>query len=91
MTRKKTYRIKSVHSMHTTVWVGTLQELIDNVFFNTLAVAHSYNRDIPLRPETIRGLINAVNEYSRIINLGNSYIDIATDEDVARYGTMPAA
>lgn len=87
----KNYRIKSVHRGHVTIYEGTLDEFINNVFGYTLECGNSWNHKIPVRPKTIKSLVKAINDSKIACNHYDDWVAIATDEEVAQYGTHPAA
>lgn len=61
MAQKKIYTVIRTTSRGEREVSGTLEELTE-YFSYTLEVGHSWNSRIPLKPRTIKSLINALNK-----------------------------
>lgn len=54
----KTYKIEIVRKSRKTVYEGTIEYLINQVFGYTLEIGASWNKKINRKPTTIKSLIN---------------------------------
>lgn len=83
MPKKKIYYVKSVRTSrgHTTIWEGTLDYLINNVFGYTLECGNSWNNKIPREPKTIKGLVSALNRSADETRRYYDYYEISSKEE----------
>lgn len=74
MANKKIYTVIRSRSRGEREVSGTLDELIE-YFSYTLIVGHSWDSRIPLKPRTIKSLINALN---KSFDISGRYYDCVT-------------
>ena len=77
----KIYYVKSTHRDRTTIWEGTLEHFINNVFGYDLECGNSWNHKIPRRPKTITSLVSALNKSADECRRYSDYYEQSTKEE----------
>ena len=75
----KVFKVRKVRGDRETIFEGTLDRLINEVFGYTLECGNSWNSKIPRNPKTINSLISAINKSYDEIEGGytRSYVELA--------------
>ena len=77
----KVFYVKSIHKNRETIWEGTLDYLIENVFGYTLDCGHSWNNKINPNPKTIKSLITALNKSADVCRRYEDFYEISSKEE----------
>lgn len=77
MATAKIYKVISTHNGRETVYEGTMDYLIHNIFGYSLECGHSWNHKIPREPKTGKSLINALNDSAYECNRYNDSYRLA--------------
>lgn len=62
MAKEKIYKVISTHNGRDTVWEGTMNYLINNVFGYTLECGNSWNKKINRNPKSVKTLVKGLND-----------------------------
>ena len=57
----KIYKVKATHRTHETIYEGTMEYMLTQVFGYSLECGHSWNNKIPLEPKSGAALVKALN------------------------------
>lgn len=79
--------VKSVHKGRETIYAGTIEDMIKNVFGYTLECGHSWNNKIPEEPKTLKSLVKALNHSA---NECNNYHDSYYESNESEYEAAKA-
>ena len=69
--------MQSIHNGRKTIYGGTLEYLLNDVFGYTLECGNSWNPKIPRYPKTIKSLVNALNKSAEECRRYSDCYDIA--------------
>ena len=81
MAAKKLIYIASFHKGHKTIYGGTLEYLLNNVFGYTLECGNSWNCKIPRYPKSAKSLIKALNDSANECNRYHDFYDLSSEDD----------
>lgn len=81
MAAKKIIYIASSHNGRKTIYGGTLEYLLNNVFGYTLECGNSWNKKIPRYPKSAKSLVKALNDSAYECNRYNNFYDLSTEEE----------
>ena len=84
----KEYYVKHSNSNRSyyTVWRGTLEHLLNDVFGYTIECGHSWDNSINAHPKTGKGLVSALNKSCTATNRYYDYYELITKEE---YNNLP--
>jgi hypothetical protein len=81
MAAKKLIYIASFHKGHKTIYGGTLDYLLNNVFGYTLECGNSWNSKIPRYPKSAKSLVKALNDSADVCNRYHDFYDLSSEEE----------
>lgn len=81
MAAKKLIYIASIHNGRKTIYGGTLEYLLNNVFGYVLECGNSWNRKIPRYPKSAKSLVKALNDSAYECNKYNDFYDLSSKEE----------
>ena len=91
MTKKTIFiranRISLSRPSRTTIWAGTIDELVNNVFSYTLECGNSWNPKVNRYPKSAKSLVTNLNKAAEASSrhYQDTYYDIATEDEIAAY------
>lgn len=98
MATKKTYfitcnRLKLNGNSTTTVYKGTIDELINNVFSYTLEVGNSWNNKVNRNPKTIKSLITNLNKAAEASCrfYQDRFYELSTEKEIEKFNNSKYA
>lgn len=84
--RKGVIYIMSIHRSSKTIYAGTIESLIEDVFGYALDCGHSWNSRIPSKPKTKVSLVNALNNSAYETNHYSDSYELSSEEEYLRNG-----
>lgn len=80
-------RISLSRPSRTTIWAGTIDELVNNVFSYTLECGNSWNHKVNRYPKSAKSLVTNLNKAAEAscCHYQDTYYDIATEDEIAAY------
>lgn len=81
----KTVYIASIHHGRTTIYAGTMAELVENVFGYTLECGNSWNHKIPTNPKSTKSLVSALNRSAEECRRYYDAYREATESEIEEY------
>ena len=80
-------RISLSRPSRTTIWAGTIDELVNNVFSYTLECGNSWNPKVNRYPKSAKSLVTNLNKAAEAScrHYQDTYYDIATEDEIAAY------
>lgn len=77
----KVYYVKSTHRGRETIWEGTIDYLVSNVFGYTLECGHSWNPKINNHPKTVKSLVTALEKSAIECNHFDDFYYVSSKEE----------
>lgn len=81
MAAKKMIYIGSIHNDRKTIYAGTLEYLLSDVFGYTLECGNSWNSKIPRFPKSAKSLVKALNNSAYECRRYNDFYELSSEEE----------
>ena len=80
-------RISLTRPSRTTIWAGTIDDLVNDVFGYTLECGNSWNHKVNRYPKSAKSLVTNLNKAAEAScrHYQDTYYDIATEDEIAAY------
>ena len=86
MARSKYICVRKHHNGRTSLWCGTLQSLIRDVFGYTLACGHSWRSSISENPRGLKSLVLSLNKSYQVCNIWSDWAEEGSYEEFIAAG-----
>jgi hypothetical protein len=73
--------VASIHNDFKTIYAGTLEDLLSQVFGYALKCGNTWNRKIPRFPKSGKSLVKALNDYANGCDKFEKFYELVTKED----------
>lgn len=88
MAKSKYICVKHHYRNRTTLWCGTLQSLIRDVFGHTLECGHSHKPSINANPKSVKSLVSSLNKSYDVCGWSEWAMESTYEEFVANGGVI---